>query len=213
MLRIAQLRSGLAVLGSQYMITAAVFFVIPVYLQMTLGYDALQTGLKILPLSIAVILASIVGTRLSTKWPARKIVRSGQLMLVVGALCLLGSVSIDLKSKLFALGMFVLGFGLGLLASQLGNVNMSSVGESQTSEVGGLQGVSQNLGSSLGTALIGSVLVMALTTTFVANIQASTLPTNVKTYVTQNSTEGVAIVAVSEVQSYALSQGLSPAIG
>ncbi|MGP6170963.1 hypothetical protein ACTU6V_07095 [Microbacterium sp. A204] len=74
----------------------------------------------------------------------------------------------DLRGVLFAIGMFLAGAALGLLASQLGNVNMSSVTEKDTSEVGGLQGVFQNLGSSLGTALIGSILIGALSTSFAA---------------------------------------------
>ncbi len=208
MLSIPRLRSGLSVLASQYMITAAVFFVIPVYLQMTLGYDALKTGLKILPLSAAVIIFSVLGTKLSAKWSPRKIVRTGQVLLITGSIFLLGAVSIDLKNWLFAVGMFLLGAGLGLLASQLGNVNMSSVGENQTAEVGGLQGVSQNLGASLGTALIGSVLVATLTTAFVGNIQSGNLPDNIKSYVQTNSQAGVAIVPVSEVTTYTTSLGM-----
>ena len=78
---------------------------------------------------------------------------------MLASFVLLGAVDIELQSPAFGLGMFVAGAALGLLASQIGNVNMSSVGEDQSSEVGGLQGVFQNLGSSLGTALIGSVLI------------------------------------------------------
>lgn len=86
---------------------------------------------------------------------------------------------------------------------------MSAVTEKETSEVGGLQGVFQNMGSALGTALIGSMLVGALTTSFVSNVQASTLPQDVKNYVTTNSQAGVQIVSVSDVSTYAESKGLS----
>ncbi|MDQ5886686.1 MAG: hypothetical protein QG628_1083 [Patescibacteria group bacterium] len=209
MFKIPQLRSGVAVLLAQYLIVGAVFFVIPVYLQMTLGMDALQTGLKILPLSIALIISSVVGARLVTTWSPKKIIRIGQYALVVGVLLLMASIDIELKSGFFALGMFVIGGGLGLLASQIGNVNMSAVTEKETSEVGGLQGVFQNMGSALGTALIGSMLVGALTTSFVSNVQASTLPQDVKNYVTTNSQAGVQIVSVSDVSTYAESKGLS----
>lgn len=207
-LSIKQLRSGLSVLSSQYLITAGVFFIVPVYLQTMLGYDALQTGIKILPLSLAVIVFSIVGTRLSGRWEVRKIVRFGQLMLVFGSLLLLGSVSVDLRNGVFLIGMFVLGAGLGTLASQLGNINMSSVSEKQSAEVGGLQGVAQNIGSSLGTALIGSVLVASLTSAFVTNVQASTLPDDIKTYITNNSQAGISIVPSTEVQEYVESKGV-----
>ncbi len=209
MLNIPQLRSGLGVLLAQYLVIGAVFFIIPVYLQMTLGLDALETGLRIIPLSVALVLASVFGAKLSDRMSPKKIIRMGQLALAAGVLVLLGSIDIDLRKPYFSLGMFIVGAGIGLLASQIGNVNMSAVSEKESNEVGGLQGVFQNLGSSLGTAVIGSVLVGALTVVFVGNIQASSLPTNVKDYVQANSTSGVQIVSVSQVEEFASSQGLS----
>jgi MFS family permease len=208
---IAQLRSGLSVLLSQYTMIAGVFFIIPVYLQMTLGYDALKTGVKIMPLSIALIVFSVIGTRLVSIWSPKKIIRVGQIILIASSVLLLGSVSLALKSGLFAAGMLFMGAALGLLASQIGNVNMSGVSKSQTSEVGGMQGVFQNLGASLGTALIGSVLIAALSNNFNSNIQASSLPSNVKTTVATNSQAGVAIVPLSTVNDYAQSKGVSTA--
>ncbi|GAA0994693.1 MFS transporter [Subtercola frigoramans] len=213
MFRIAQLRAGLSVLAAQYAITAAIFFMIPVYLQMTLGLDALSTGLKIFPLSVSLILFSIVGTRLSAVWSPRRIVRLGQFILVGSAILLLGAVSLELKSWLFGAGMFFAGSALGLLASQLGNVNMSSVTEDKTSEVGGLQGVFQNLGSSLGTALIGSVLIASLASGFLGGVQSSDLPTSVKTQVNTLSQSGVEIIPVSQVAGIAEKAGLSSSEG
>jgi predicted MFS family arabinose efflux permease len=211
MFRITQLRSGLSVLGAQYAITAGLFFMVPVYLQMTLGLDALQTGIKIFPLSISLILFSIIGTRLSAVWSPRRIVRLGQYVLVLSALVLLASVDIELKSWIFAIGMFCAGAALGLLASQLGNVNMSAVSGAESSEVGGLQGVFQNLGSSLGTALIGSVLIGALATSFAGGVAASTLPEDVKGSVTELTAGGVEIVPASSVAGIAEDAGLSSA--
>jgi len=209
MFAVKQLRAGLSVLAAQYAVTAGMFFMIPVYLQMTLGYNALDTGLKIFPLSVAIIIFSIVGTRLTTIWPPRRIVRVGQLILTISSVALLASVSLDLKSISFGFGMFFAGAGLGLLASQLGNVNMSSVGEEQSSEVGGLQGVLQNLGSSLGTALIGSILIASLATSFAGGVAASNLPSAVKSQVTTQSQSGIAIVPVSSVPHIAEKAGLS----
>ncbi len=182
---------------------------VPVYLQMTLGLDALQTGIRIFPLSISLILFSIVGTRLSRIWSPRRIVRVGQWILVGSAILLLAAVSPDLQSVLFAIGMFLAGAALGLLASQLGAVNMSSVTEKETSEVGGLQGVFQNLGSSLGTALIGSILIGALTTSFAAGVADSTLPTDVKSSIAEQTQGGVAIVPASTVTEIGKDHGLT----
>ncbi len=209
MLSIRQLRSGLSVLLAQYTMIAGIFFIIPVYLQMTLGYDALKTGIKIFPLSVGIILFSIIGTRLSSKWSPKKIIRAGQYVLIVSSFGLLASVTADLRGVLFGLSMFFVGAALGLLASQIGNVNMSSVSGSRSSEVGGLQGVFQNLGSSLGTALIGSVLIASLTTSFTANVQESKLSNSTKAYVSEKSEAGVSVIPVSEVELYAQQADLS----
>lgn len=206
---IAQLRSGLSVLGAQYAVTAGLFFMVPVYLQMTLGLNALETGIKIFPLSISLILFSIVGTRLSTRWSPRRIVRVGQLVLVFSALILLAAATEDLRSVVFAAGMFLAGAALGLLASQLGNVNMSAVSENETSEVGGLQGVFQNLGSSLGTALIGSVLIGALATSFAGGVASSELPTAAKATIAEATEGGVAIVPAAAVEALGTEAGLT----
>jgi EmrB/QacA subfamily drug resistance transporter len=208
LLKIPQLRAGLGVLMAQYAVIAAVFFTLPVYLQMVLGLDALQTGVRILPLSIALVLFSITGSKMVTKYTPKQVVRLGQILLVAGALLITAAIDPQLKSIAFFIGMFVVGSGLGLLASQLGNINMSSVSEKQSGEAGGLQGTFQNLGSSVGTALIGSLMIASLTGGFVSNITASQLPSNVKQYVQEKSVAGVQIVPAADVQSYAESQGL-----
>lgn len=211
MLHIRQLRAGLAVLTSQYIITAALFFVVPVYLQMVLGLDALETGLKILPLSVALITFSMLGARLAKSYSPKRIVRIGQILLILGSVSLLDAIKPDLTGWAFSVAMFAVGAGLGLLASQLGNVNMSAVAENRTSEVGGLQGSFQNLGSSLGTALIGSVLIASLTTGFVTNISSSNLPTDVKNAISSKASTGVPIVPVDSINQIAIENGVSAA--
>lgn len=204
------LRSGLAVLSGQYLITAAIFFVIPIYLQMVMGLNALETGMRIFPLSVAIVFASALGSRLITKFSPKQIVRMGQSALVIGAIALTGAVKPEMNSFLFGSALFIAGIGLGLLASQIGNVTMSAVDEDKSSEVGGLQGTFQNLGSSLGTALIGSVMIASLTSGFVNTINANpNISTEVKSEITQNSVAGIPIASASDVEKYASEAGLS----
>lgn len=208
MLKIPVLRSGTAVLMSQYFIIAALFFVIPVYLQTILGYDALQTGIKLLPLSIGLVLFSAVGSRLTSTHAVRRIVRLGQISMTLGSLIMLMSIGVELRSAVFWLGMFVIGAGFGLLASQLGNVNMSAVDKSDVAEVGGLQGTFQNLGTSFGTALIGSVFMLTLTTGFTNTIStSSTLSDSAKASVVTSSETGVAIVSKTQAEQLVIDAG------
>ena len=105
-----------------------------------------------------------------------------------------------------------MGLGVGLLASQLGNVIMSSVPVSRSSEAGGLQGTAQNLGASLGTALIGSILLAGLTGSFQARVeQSSTLPPEVKSQVATRTEEGIDFAPSATVETVAEDAGLPPA--
>jgi MFS family permease len=211
MLKIPALRSGLAVFMSQYFIIASLFFVIPVYLQIILGYDALETGIRLIPLSIGLILFSLIGSRLSVVRSAKNIARWGQLSMIVGTLFVLGSIDPQLNSWLFRIGMFVIGAGFGLLASQLGNVNMSAVEGEDSSQVGGLQGTFQNLGTSFGTAIAGSVFMLTLTTGFTNAVQnSSNLTPQAKDKITSQTSTGVAIVSPQQAKQSVLDNGGTP---
>src|SRR5215204_1209695 len=170
LLKIAPLRSGLIGLFSQNLILMGVFFTIPLYLQLVIGLDALETGLKMLPVSITMFLASAAGSRLSGRFPIRSIVRAGLATSMVAAIMLLATIEPELDTSSFGWSMAVLGLGMGLLASQLGNVVQSSVDASGRGEAGGLQFTGQQLGSSLGVALLGAIVLSGLTTAFVSNI-------------------------------------------
>lgn len=211
LLRIPQLRSGVGSLAVQYTVTAGLFFIVPIYLQLTLGLNALETGIRVFPLSVSLVLFSILGTILSRRLSPRLVVRIGQLTLVGASLILLGSVDVELNSWLFGAGMFIAGAALGLLASQLGNVTMSAVQPTQLSEAGGVQGVFQNLGSSLGTALIGSVMIASLSSLFAGSVAASELPADVKSTVQERADGGITPVAVADVPKIAQDAGLNQA--
>ena len=210
MLKTKVLRSGLAVLSGQYFITASIFFILPIYLQMVLGYDALQTGKRIFPLSVAIVLFSAIGSKLISKYSPKQIVRGGQIALIAGVLLLTGAINPQMKGTLFASALFIVGTGLGLLVSQIGNVTMSAVDESESSEVGGLQGTFQNFGASLGTAIIGSVMIASLTTGFVSKVNVNpSISQTTKDQVSAKSTSSVPIASASQVNDYAQQSGLS----
>jgi len=207
LLKIPVLKSGLRVLAAQYFVIASIFFIIPVYLQTILGYDALKTGLKILPLSVGLVIFSVIGSKMVTNYSPRKIVRGGQLLLVAGCLVLVGTVSPSLNGILFSIGMIVTGAGLGLLASQIGNINMSAVGKEDTAEAGGLQGTFQNLGSSVGTALVGSVFIAVLLSGFTTSVNQSQLSQSTKNQVNAATQNGIGIVSQQQAEQAVLAKG------
>ncbi|EGD56128.1 MFS transporter [Gordonia neofelifaecis] len=213
LLRIPALRSGLLMFLTQYFAIAALFFVVPVYLQTSLGYDALHTGLKILPLSVGLILFSVLGSRLTTVRSARNIGRIGQVVLGLGLLLVFAAVRPELAGPLFAGGMFVVGAGFGLLASQLGNVNMSAVQGDDSSKVGGLQGTFQNLGSSFGTAVVGSVFILLLTSGFTHAVENDTsIPGPVRQQVVAATSTGAPIISEQQAQDALVHAGADPTV-
>ena len=212
LVRVPTVRSGLIGLFSQNLILMGVFFVVPLYLQLVLGLSALQTGIKMLPVSIAMLLTSAIGSRLSTRFPVRTIVRAGLVVTLAGTLILLATIQPTLSSAGFAIGMAVLGIGMGLMVSQLGNVVQSSVEESGRSEAGGLQYTGQQLGSSLGLALIGAIVLMGLASTFISNVEKDPrISSEVAAQVGVAAGSNTNFVSANEVRSAATEAGLDPA--
>ncbi len=211
LMHVAQLRNGLAMYASTYLIMAGSFFILPLYLQLVLGKDAFQTGVAILPISVTMMIAAIAGSRLASQRSPRWIVRVGLAILFIGLIGLLASLSPSLTSPLFYVALGFFGLGVGLVVSQIGNVVMSSVDESRSSEVGGLQGSAQSLGSSLGTALIGAVLLIGLTNGFHERVQASTtIPDSVKQELVSGTEQGVPMVSEQDVEDTVDKAGLRP---
>ncbi|MEV7121032.1 MFS transporter [Kitasatospora griseola] len=166
------LRAGLVTLFNQNTVLLGLFFVIPLYLQVVHGLDAFRTGLRLLPVSVTMLATSMCGSLLLRFASTRTIVRLGLLVLLAATLWLITAIGPELKGGSFAGAMALLGIGLGMLASQLGNTVQSSVRTAERSEAGGLQYTAQNLGSSLGTALIGALLVGALAASVTTRIES-----------------------------------------
>jgi len=167
---IAPLRSGVACFFNQSLILLGIFFTLPLYLQIVLGFDALETGIKMLPISITMFITSSSGPVLNARFGAKRVVQAGFVLLVVAAFAMLQTIEPALDNGSFAIALGVLGIGMGLIASQLGNVIQSSVGPEQRGEAGGIQYTAQQLGSAIGTALIGAVVLSALVAVFVNDI-------------------------------------------
>lgn len=211
LLDIPRLRAGLTTLLSQQFIIMSTFFVLPLYLQTVLGYDSLQTGITILPLSIGLFVFALLGAPLTGRYSPKRIVEVGLIGMLFGEVLLLAFTGPNLRSVGFAVALALVGAGLGLLASQLGNIIMSSVSSERGSEVGGLQGTAQNLGASLGTALVGSILIAALVTNFQTAVLTNPELVEVSGEIAAAAEANANFVSVAQVEAGAEAAGLSPA--
>lgn len=155
-------RSGASSILMQQFLMAGVIFTLALILQMSLGYNAFETGLTILPLSVAVLWSARTATKLVDTYAPRTLAMAGFAILLVG-LGFLGFRADKVTSGWdFLLPLLIMGVGLGLVASQLTNLVQSSVKPELTNEASGLSSTFQNLGSSLGTALAGSIAIAVL---------------------------------------------------
>jgi EmrB/QacA subfamily drug resistance transporter len=210
--RIAPVRAGVIGLFSQNLILMGTFFVVPLYLQLVLGLNAFETGIRMLPISITMLVTAGLGARLSNRFAVRTIVRCGLLVTVAGVLTLLATIKPTLSSVEFAIGMGVLGIGMGLMISQLGNVIQSSVEESGRSEAGGLQFTGQQLGSALGVAFIGAIVLAGLTSTFISIVEHdSRISAQVSSQVGVAAGSNTNFASATQVEAAARKSGLDDA--
>ena len=211
LLGIRSLRAGLASQMVLYFIIGGTFFILPLYLQTVLGLDAFESGLRMLPMSIAIFVMALAGSRLATKVSPRTLIQLGLAVSAGGVVFLIASIAPDARGNLFALAMAVIGTGLGLAVSQIGNVNLSAADASRSSEIGGMQGTTQNLGSSLGVALAGSVLFIGLAATFNANLANEPAATESLQQAAKEATaSGIQVVSSDQVATSVTDAGLPP---
>ncbi len=211
LLRISTLRGGVAMLLAQNLVLMGIFFTIPLFLQIVQGLDALETGIRMLPTSVGLFVSALIGSRLASRFAPQLLVRVGLGLVFVASLLLMGTIEPELDNTPFLIAMGVLGVGMGLVVSQLGNVVQSAIGDEQRSEAGGLQNTAQQLGSSLGTALLGAIVITGLATAFTGNIADDPqVSARVEQQVQVQLSAGGSFVSSEEVREAAEDERLSP---
>ncbi len=140
-------------------VMAGTIFSISIVSQIILEYDAFQAGLVLLPLSLAVLVIAFLVGRIAAKHQPKGIVQFGIFLILLGA-ALIGILLYRHPSSLaFLPGLVLIGAGVGMGASMLSNLIISSVPTEGTSEASGLNSTFLNLGASLGTAIAGSLIL------------------------------------------------------
>jgi hypothetical protein len=170
-LRVPLLRGGLTSFFFQYFLQGGLFFAVPLFLSVALGLSAIETGVRLLPLSVTLILAAAGIPRFFPDVSPRRVVRLGFLALFAGIVVLIALLDQGAGPEIVTWPMLLAGLGIGALASQLGSVTVSAVPDEQSGEVGGLQNTITNLGISLATALTGAIIIATLTTSFLTGIE------------------------------------------
>jgi MFS family permease len=137
-------------------------------------------------------------------------VRTGLVVLIVACLFLAETVAINLDKLEFSIGSALLGLGMGLIASQLGNVLQSSVENADRGEAGALQNTAQQLGSALGTAFVGAIVITALGIAFLDNVESDpAISENVSEQAGIAVGGGITFISTEEFSTAAEAAGLS----
>ena len=202
MLRNARLRGGVTMFFFQYFVQGGVFFVVPLYLSIVVGLSAAGTGVRLLPLSLTLLLAAVAIPRFWPHVSPRLVVRGGLTALLVGVVVLVAALELGSGAEITTGPLLLAGLGIGALASQLGSVTVSAVPEEESGEVGGLQNTGSFLGTSVGTALVGSVLIATLTSSFLQDISDDpAIPDELSTEAAVDLAGGAPFVADDDLEA------------
>jgi MFS family permease len=147
----------------QWLLLMGASFVVSVYLQVVRGYSAIHTGLIFTAATVGVLLSSLAAERLAKRRAQSTLIRAGFAITVVGQVLLVALVRETSDVATFLPGLFLIGVGVGTMLTPSVNLVQSSFPEERQGEISGLSRSVSNLGSSLGTALAGTILLTAAT--------------------------------------------------
>jgi MFS family permease len=150
---------GLGTQTIQWLILQGSFFTVSVYLQEVWKYDAIQTGLMLTPATIGILAASVGADRFARRHPQRWLIIAGFLSTAAGMILLLALVRQHSGILSWVPGLLLFGAGVGVMLTSSVNVVQSSFPDADQGDISGLSRSVSNLGSSFGTALVGSLMV------------------------------------------------------
>jgi len=199
--------TGLSTQAAQWLLSSGIGFVVSVFLQVTFGFSAIQTGLMMIPVIVGVLFFSRRSAKLAKKFPAKGILVAGFLVAEAGIAAILLLVDPNGSSLWFIPGLLLIGSGVGIIMPASVNVVQSSATEAEQADISGVSRSVSNFGSSFGVAMAGAILVSTLVTGITRGADQSTVLSSqqqqqINTYVQQNN-----MSAMSNEQIEQLTQG------
>ncbi len=177
---------GALIIGLLSLAQVGMSFVLPVFFQSVLGLSAIQTGVAMLPMSLTLLVVSALSAYIIQFVTPKRLI---QVAVVINALAFwVLSLGIARDTTQWALvpGFILFGIGMGLIMSQANNITLSAVPLTQAGEASGVNGTLRQLGASLGSAIMGAILLSTLTTNMVAGVMASpSIPDGAKSSIAQ----------------------------
>jgi hypothetical protein len=173
--RFPHFRLGISAQTLQQVTLGGAMIVLPIFLQMTLEYNAMQAGLSLAPLSLSMFAVAMLASRRVGKQRASTIVGTGFALTTVGLLLVIPLVP-RADFGWWLIGPLLLaGSGLGLLVSQLNNYTLAPIEEERVSEAAGVNSAAGSFGLSFGLAVAGGIMLAALSLSFTTKTEASSV--------------------------------------
>lgn len=156
---------GLVTQNTQWLMLMGTSFVVAAYLQVVRGYNAITTGVIFTAATVGILVSSLAAERLAKRRAQRTLIMAGFVITIVGVGVLIAMAGGSASAWAFTPGLLLIGLGIGGMLTPSVNVVQSSFGEAEQGEISGLSRSVSNLGSSLGTAIAGTVLVAGIAAT------------------------------------------------
>ena len=171
--RLPNFRTGITGQMLQNITLGGAMIALPIFLQIKLEYNAMETGLSLAPLSLTMFAVAILaGRKAGGRRPAR-IIRTGFLLSTVGLAVIIPIVPRAHTGWYLVIPLMITGAGLGLLVSQLNNYTLAPIDEEHISEAAGVNSAAGSFGLSFGLAVAGGVLLATLSLAFTNKTNAS----------------------------------------
>jgi hypothetical protein len=165
--------AGITGLVLQQIALGGMLIALPIYLQLVLGYNALEAGISLAPLSLTMFaVALIAGRRAGTRRPAA-LVRAGFGLVVAAIVILIPIVPRADTGWYLTIPLILAGAGLGLLVSQLNNYALSPISEERVGEAAGVSSATGSFGLSFGLAFAGAIMLATLSIAFTEKSESS----------------------------------------
>ena len=173
--------TGIMALGQTGLI-----FVLPVFLQAVRGQNAFQTGLALLPLSATALVIAPIGGFLSHKIAPKRLIQAGLVLNLAGYIVLQFVLNVNSTAGNFVPALMLMGAGMGLTMASISNLTLSAVSSQQSGEASGVNNTIRQLGGTLGTAVIGAIMLTAISANLASGIsQSNRIPEQLKTFVSE----------------------------
>lgn len=156
------LRVGSIILLLSYLAMGGALFAVSLFLQSVLELNAFNTGLTTLPLTMGLLIFAVLAPSLTGKMKHKTIMAIGCIMSIAGCLLLSYQFRLDTSTLDLIPGLFVMGAGLGFLMALCTDISLVNISKESQNNASGVNTTSQTLGESLGTAVIGIILILGV---------------------------------------------------